>query len=81
MTEPAGVVVTMAQIYTELRSLNDEVRKLSATMSPAVQQTADHENRIRDLERRVWTTTALAIGGGGVLGAALAIVPQVLGAA
>jgi len=48
--EPQGVVVSLSQIYTELRSVHREVTEMRAE----VKSVADHENRIRQLEKKIW---------------------------
>ncbi|WP_116042234.1 hypothetical protein [Amycolatopsis palatopharyngis] len=54
-------VVTMDQIYGELRSLHDEVRD----MRSEVKDIADHENRLRSLERKVWLAAGIAAAASG----------------
>lgn len=59
-----GVVITMDRIYTELRAVHDEVRD----MRGEVKDIADHENRLRALERKVWVASGVAAGlAGGIV--------------
>lgn len=63
MPEPMpGVVVSMDQIYAELQAVHGEVRD----MRNEVKDIADHENRLRSLERKVWLAAgaAAALSGG-----------------
>jgi len=74
-TPDQGVVVTPAQMYQELRALSDGVTRVEAKLDGIAQglhdlgkDVADHETRLRSLERARWplpTVAALA----GVVGA------------
>jgi hypothetical protein len=72
---PEGsVVITPAQMYTELRAVHDLVRDLKGVVDPALSDirgdVADHETRLRSVERRQWFATGIATfvsGGGGAL--------------
>lgn len=60
----AGVVITMDRIYTELRAVHDEVKD----MRGEVKDIADHENRLRSLERKIWIAAGIAAGlAGGIV--------------
>lgn len=62
--DPAGVVITMDRIYTELRAVHDEVKD----MRGEVKDIADHENRLRSLERKIWIAAGVAAGlAGGIV--------------
>lgn len=62
MAEPGDVVITTRELYDELRAVHDEVKSIGEKVADI----ADHETRIRSLERKVWA----ALGGGAVLGGA-----------
>lgn len=60
----AGVVITMDRIYTELQAVHDEVRD----MRGEVKDIADHESRLRSLERKIWVAAGVTAGlAGGVV--------------
>lgn len=54
----AGVVITMDRIYTELQAVHDEVKD----MRGEVKDIADHENRLRSLERKLWAVAGVSAG-------------------
>jgi short-subunit dehydrogenase involved in D-alanine esterification of teichoic acids len=56
--EPLGVVITIDRVYTELRAVHDEVRD----MRGEVKDIADHEHRLRLLERKVWIAAGVSAG-------------------
>lgn len=59
-----GVVITMDSIYAELRAVHDEVRD----MRGEVKDIADHESRLRSLERKVWIAAGVSAGlSGGIV--------------
>jgi hypothetical protein len=61
----AVVQITLGQVYTEVREMRREVQDLSSAVHGAIAVGADHETRIRTLERRMW----MAIGMGTVASA------------
>ncbi|NIH81681.1 hypothetical protein [Amycolatopsis viridis] len=69
MAQPGDVVITTKEMYDEVRATHDAVKEIRGEMKTLREevkaQSADHETRIRALERRVWVAT----GGGGALGA------------
>lgn len=67
MDNEAGVVITLAQIYSEMQQMHTEVRDMRSDLKAAVSDTADHEMRLRALERRVWFASGIAavMGAGG----------------
>lgn len=78
---PAGsVIITPAQMYDEIKATRAEVQQLSTLLNPAITKiqadVADHEHRLRSLERKV----VAASGGAAVLGGGLtAVISQLLG--
>jgi hypothetical protein len=69
MRIPDGsVVITPTQMYQEIRETHDLVKDVAAKLDPALTEIrndiADHEGRIRGIERRVWfwAGTASALG-------------------
>lgn len=50
------VTITMDQIFAELREVHTEVRDMRSD----VRDIADHESRIRSLERKVWVAATVA---------------------
>lgn len=55
---PNGVLITVDRIYSELQAVHGEVRD----MRGEVKDIADHENRLRSLERKVWIAAGVAAG-------------------
>lgn len=74
-----GVYIPPAQMYTELRSLSDGLPRVETKLDGIGQgltdlgkDVADHETRLRTLERRRWplpTIGVLAVVAGAVTGA------------
>lgn len=56
-----GVVITLDQIYQKLEAVDDTVK----AMATRVDTIADHETRIRSIERRMWVVAGLAAAGAG----------------
>jgi hypothetical protein len=56
--------------------LNDDggerVARIEVRLEQAVAQQADHESRVRRLERALWTAVGFAAAFGGLIGAAVA---------
>ncbi|QFU87889.1 hypothetical protein [Amycolatopsis sp. YIM 10] len=63
MADTHGVVVTMNEIYAELQAVHDEVRDMRSD----VKSIADHESRIRSLERKIWIAAGIAAAGSGAI--------------
>jgi hypothetical protein len=61
MSEENHAIVTLREVYNAVVELKQELSGVPKIM-------ADHEQRLRDLERRVWSFSGIAA----VLGAALA---------
>ena len=60
-----GVLVTFRDMYVELRQLTGELREMNSKLTAGVMQAADHEIRIRSLERWRYAlpvSTVLALG-------------------
>jgi hypothetical protein len=83
-TPPAdpGVYISSAQMYQEMRSLHDVVTRVETKIDGFTNQAqalgqdiADHETRLRVLEKTVWR----AAGAAAVLGAGAGIVASLLG--
>jgi len=56
---PEGsVVITPTEMYAEMRAIHDSVNSIKDTLDPAVAEIrtdlADHEARIRGMEKRIW---------------------------
>ncbi|MFD9515957.1 hypothetical protein [Streptomyces sp. NPDC059979] len=80
MTVPdPGVYISPAQMYQEVRGLSETVGRIESKLDGILDDAkdlrkdfADHENRIRTLERGRWPLPALAgVTGMGSLGVAL----------
>lgn len=56
--QSAGVIITMDQIYNELQAVHSKVNDIGND----VKDIADHETRIRALERKVWIAAGTASG-------------------
>lgn len=70
---PEGsIVITPVEVYNEVKSLTDEVRKLVAAQAadPTPSAVADHEQRIRRLERALWIGVGIAAAAGSAVGSA-----------
>ncbi|MFE1749013.1 hypothetical protein ACFW88_00405 [Streptomyces anandii] len=62
-TPDPGVYISSAQMYQEMRSLHDAVTRMETKLDGLSGQTttiADHETRIRALERSRWPLPSLA---------------------
>lgn len=80
MEIPAGsVVITPVEMYTELRDVHDEIKRLATLIDPALAEVrADitenknrveaHDLRLRAVELRVWFAAGVAAGAGGLGG-------------
>lgn len=61
--ESQGVVISLRQIYEELKTVHQEVTEMRSEFRGEVEDVADHEVRIRTLEKKVWVASgASAIG-------------------
>lgn len=69
-----GIYITASQMYQELRQVHDEVKGIRSDLRTLMEDRADHEARLRALERRVWTASGAAT----VLGAGAGFLLQVL---
>lgn len=71
MAEENGVRITQAVIYETLMQLKTEVAILNDKIPSEIEKTdkeiADHEGRIRKLERMIW----IATGSAGAVGSAI----------
>jgi hypothetical protein len=61
----AFVPITLGQIYAEVKETRREVQDLTSAVHGSTAVGADHESRIRTLERRMW----MAIGMGTIASA------------
>ncbi|WP_086809789.1 hypothetical protein [Streptomyces reticuliscabiei] len=66
--EPAGVYISSAQMYQELRSLSDGVTRVETKLDGIGQglndlgkDVSDHETRIRTLERARWPLPTVGV--------------------
>lgn len=77
-----SIIITPAQMYAQLQqdigairtsqqALTDTLGPLSVRMSTLEQTNADHENRIRRLERAVWIAAGVAAAVGSTAGSVL----------
>lgn len=57
-----GVVVSLKDMYDELRALVSEVRTLTQELKESRRTDDDHERRIRILERWMWGLPVAVIG-------------------
>ena len=71
MAEENGVRITQAVIYETLMQLKTEVAILNDKIPSEIEKTdreiADHEARIRKLERMIWIATGTAAAGGSAI--------------
>ncbi|MGW3652226.1 hypothetical protein [Streptomyces sp. NPDC000878] len=74
--DPAGVYISSAQMYQELRSLSDGLTRVETKLDGIGQgltdlgkDVADHETRLRTLERARWPLPTIGVLAG-VAGAA-----------
>lgn len=69
-----SVVITPTEMYREIRDTRDAVNRLVNVVDPALtnirHDVADHEIRIRAVEKRVW----VACGIGAVIGGAVGVI-------
>jgi septal ring factor EnvC (AmiA/AmiB activator) len=75
-SDPAGVYISSAQMYQELRSLSDGLTRVETKLDSIGQglhdldkDVADHETRIRTLEKARWPLPTIGVLAG-VAGAA-----------
>ena len=80
MSADPGVYISPAQMYQEMRSLHDVVTRVetkidgfTAKADALGSEIADHESRLRILERTVWRAAGMAtvVGAGVGIGASL----------
>jgi len=55
-----SVIITPTEVYVEVRATGDAVRELAHKLDTIPTELADHEVRIRGLERGRWPLPALA---------------------
>ncbi len=74
--QQAEVVITMAQIYSEMQGLRGDVNTMKDVLNPAItdirHDVSDHENRIRSLERKVWQAAGAAGAASALISGAVA---------
>ncbi|AEW93893.1 MULTISPECIES: hypothetical protein [Streptomycetaceae] len=73
-----SVIVTPTEVYAEVRATHDEVKAVSAKLDALPQhaaQIADHETRLRVLERARWPLPSIGAlcGIAGVIASVIAI--------
>lgn len=66
-----SVVITPAEMYREQRATHAAVQQLAARLDRVPTQIADHEARLRTVERAVWWAAGAAAVLGGAGGALL----------
>lgn len=59
---PAAVTISIAQIYATLLEVRTDVQDIKHSVERVGRETADHETRIRSLERKVWIAAGAASG-------------------
>ncbi|MEV1199471.1 hypothetical protein [Microbispora rosea] len=70
--DPLGpVTIGAREIYDELKTVGSKLDRLDGKVDGTVAEVADHETRIRKLERVVWIAAGAAAAGGGVVGAVI----------
>ncbi len=71
MAEENGVRITQTVIYETLMQLKTEVAILNDKIPSEIEKTdreiADHESRIRKLERMIWLASGAAAAGGSAI--------------
>ncbi|MEU7168398.1 hypothetical protein AB0A70_27775 [Streptomyces morookaense] len=73
-----GVSISAREIYDQIVGLRDDVRSLTQTQTTTAAELADHETRLRALER--WRYAA-PVAGASALGAVVAEAVRVTGKA
>jgi hypothetical protein len=66
-----SVIITPTEMYAEMRATHTAVQKIDAKIDGVPQQLADHETRLRAVEKAVWWTAGAAAVLGGAAGALL----------
>jgi hypothetical protein len=64
--DPLGVHIGSREIYDEIIGMRDDVRSLTQHQAETVSRLADHETRLRSIERWKYTlpiTSVTALGG------------------
>lgn len=69
----AVVQITLGQIYNEVTGSRREISTLTEAVKTALALGADHEARIRTLERRMWMAIGMGTVASGVAGYALTL--------
>lgn len=59
-TEEPGAVVTLDNMYQEIKGLRTDVTTMLANLANNTAIAQDHETRIRTLEKRVWIAAGAA---------------------
>lgn len=61
--DPLGVVISAREIYDQIVGVRDDVRTLAQTNTTSVGTIADHETRIRSIERWKYAIPISALSG------------------
>lgn len=65
---PGSVIVTPGDMYTEIRDMGKKLDRLTTVIDPALttirEDVADHESRLRSVEKRIWLMAGGAVAGG-----------------
>jgi hypothetical protein len=69
----AVVQITLGQVYNEVTGTRREVTALAEAVKSSLAIGADHETRIRTLERRMWMAIGMGTVASGVAGYALTL--------
>lgn len=71
--ESGGIAFTITgkDIWDSLQGVRESVDRLHTDLAGVPAQLADHELRIRALEKRVWLAAGFAAGAGGTVGGLL----------
>jgi hypothetical protein len=65
--DPLGVVISSREIYDEIVGMREDVRSLSQHNERVTETLADHEDRIRGLERWKYALPVAAVTSAGTL--------------
>lgn len=63
----ASTEITLREVYDVLVEVREDVTSMKVTMSDVRGDIADHEARIRALEKRVWSIAGIATVAGAAL--------------
>lgn len=80
MTEqPSGVVITFAQMYSELQATHGEVVGMRGELRAALEDNADLKRRVTVIEEWKWKLTGMATAAGSLAGVLAYLVTRGIG--